>query len=70
MLLLTLGSELGVSRKMAALRRNMGSIEATPVENPLRIEFNHLHRRSVGIEVGVLLAGIAAVVLLVRENTL
>lgn len=50
MVLLTLVSQLGVSSKMAALRREMGSIEATSAESPLRIEFNRLHRHSVHIE--------------------
>lgn len=70
MVLLTLVSQVGVSRKMARLRSEMGSIERTSVESPLRMEFNRLHRRSVGIEVGVLIAGIAALALLVRENSL
>lgn len=70
MMLLTLVSQLGVSSKMAGLRKEMGSIEAMPVESPLRAEFNKLHRRSVHIEVCVLIAGVAALVLLVRENSL
>jgi hypothetical protein len=70
MVLLTLVSQVGVSSKMASLRRDMGSIDATPLESPLRTEFNSLHRRSVIIELSVLAAGIATLVLLVRENSL
>ncbi|HXN22350.1 MAG TPA: DUF4149 domain-containing protein [Candidatus Dormibacteraeota bacterium] len=70
MILLTLASQLGVSSKMAMLRNTMGSIDATPLESPLRTEFQSLHRRSVIIEISVLAAGIATLVWLVRENTL
>lgn len=56
MVVLTLVSQVGVSRRMARLRAEMGSIEKTPVESPLRVEFNSLHQWSVRIEVGVLIA--------------
>jgi hypothetical protein len=64
---LTVMSQLAVSPKMAALRIQIGSIEATAAGNPLLIEFARLHRISVTLESGVLLAGFAAVYLLVRE---
>jgi hypothetical protein len=40
------------------------------LENPVRVEFDKLHRVSVGLETFVLLSGIAALVLLVREKPL
>jgi uncharacterized membrane protein len=67
MILLTLVSQLTVSPKMAALRVQMGSIEATWAGSPLLAEFARLHAVSVGLESGVLLAGMAALVWMVRE---
>jgi uncharacterized membrane protein len=67
MIALTVVSQQAVSPKMAALRTQMGSIQATAPDNPLRVEFDRLHQRSVMLESGVLLAGFAAMYLLVRE---
>jgi uncharacterized membrane protein len=67
MIALTVVSQQAVSPKMAALRTQMGSIQATAADNPLRVEFDRLHQRSVMLETGVLLAGFAAMYLLVRE---
>jgi uncharacterized membrane protein len=67
MILLTVISQLAVSPKMAVLRARMGSIEATSAGSSLLAEFARLHTVSVGIESGVLLAGIAAIFFLVRE---
>jgi uncharacterized membrane protein len=67
MILLTVVSQQAVSPKMAVLRTQMGSIQATAVDNPLRVEFDRLHQRSVMLESGVLLAGFAAMFLMVRE---
>jgi hypothetical protein len=67
MILLTVVSQHAVSPKMAALRVQMGSIQATAADNPLLAEFGRLHRVSVSLESGVLLAGIAAMYLMVRE---
>jgi uncharacterized membrane protein len=67
MMLLTVVSQQAVSPKMAVLRTQMGSIQATSANNPLRVEFDRLHQRSVMLESGVLLAGFAAMFLLVRE---
>jgi len=67
MIALTVVSQHAVSPKMAALRTQMGSIQATAADNPLRAEFDRLHQRSVMLESGVLLAGFAAMYLLVRE---
>ncbi len=67
MIALTAISQYTVSARMAALRMQMGSIQATAAENPLLMEFSRLHRISVSLESGVLLAGIAAIYLIVRE---
>ncbi len=67
MILLTVVSQVAVGPKMAVLRVRMGSIEATAAGNPLLAEFGRLHMVSVGLESGVLLAGIAAIVSSVRE---
>jgi uncharacterized membrane protein len=64
---LTVVSQHAVSPKMAALRVQMGSIQATAADNPLLAEFSRLHRISVSLESGVLLAGLAALFLMVRE---
>lgn len=67
MIALTAISQYTVSARMAELRVQMGSIQATSAENPLLVEFSRLHRISVSLESGVLLAGFAAVYLMVRE---
>src|ERR1700741_475011 len=67
MILLTVTSQLTISPKMAALRIQMGSIQATTSDSPLLAESSPLHRVSVSLESGVLLAGFAALYLLVRE---
>jgi len=67
MIALTVASQVGVSPRMATLRVQMGSIQATAEDSPLLAEFARLHRISVSLESGVLLAGFAAVFLMVRE---
>ena len=68
MILLTVVSQHAVSPKMAALRGQMGSIQATAAaDSPLLVEFSKLHRISVSLESGVLLAGFATMFLIVRE---
>ena len=67
MIVLTAISQFTVSAKMAVLRVQMDSIQATAGNSPLLAEFSKLHRVSVSLESGVLLAGIAAVYFLVRE---
>jgi len=67
MVVLTAISQYTVSARMAALRMQMGSIQATAVDNPLLAEFSKLHAISVSLESGVLLAGFAAMYLMVRE---
>jgi uncharacterized membrane protein len=69
MVLLTVVSQLTVSPSMAALRVQMGSIQATAADSPLLAEFSRLHRISVSLECGVLLAGFAALYLFVSETS-
>jgi hypothetical protein len=69
MMALTVVSQHAVSPKMAALRVQMGSIQATGADSPLLAEFGRLHRISVSLESGVLLLGFAAMYLMVRELT-
>ena len=72
MLLLTLVSQFAVTPRIAGLRVEMksqfGSVDATPPGNDLRVQFNRFHRYSVWLESGVLLAGVLALVLLVRSR--
>jgi len=64
---LTVVSQHAVSPKMAELRTQMGSIQATAADSPLLAEFSKLHRISVSLESGVLLAGLTAMYLMVKE---
>ena len=64
---LTVVSQHAVSPRMAALRVQMGSIQATSADSPLLAEFSRLHRYSVSLESGVLLAGVLAMFWMVRE---
>ena len=68
MIALTTVSQLTVSPRMASLRVQMGSIQAAALESPLLREFSRWHRASVGFESGVLLAGLLALYLFVRET--
>jgi uncharacterized membrane protein len=67
MIALTVISQHAVSPRMAELRGKMGSIQATAEGDPLLAEFGKLHRMSVMLEGGVLLAGVAAMFFMVRE---
>jgi hypothetical protein len=67
MIALTAISQYTVSARMAVLRVQMGSIQATGADSPLLAEFGRLHMISVSLESGVLLAGFAAMYLMVRE---
>jgi hypothetical protein len=64
---LTVVSQHAVSPKMAALRVQMGSIQATGADSPRLAEFSRLHRISVSLESGVLLLSFAAMYLMIRE---
>jgi len=68
MLVLTLFSQQVVTRKMRALRRQMGSVAATPLSDPSRREFDWLHDVSVDLEGGVMLIGVGALFLTVRRQ--
>ena|SRR5215467_3622651 len=68
MILLTISSQVAVSPKMAALRVQMGSIQASAADSPLLAAFSRLHRVSVGLESAVLIAGLAALYFSVRES--
>ena len=64
---LTVVSQHAVSPKMAALRVQMGSIQATAADSPLLVEFSKLHRISASLEGGVLLVGLVTLYLMVKE---
>lgn len=67
MLVLTVISQHLVTRRMQELRREMVSVAAMPPDNPLRLEFNRLHRVSVQLEGATLLIGFASLFLTVRK---
>lgn len=69
MIALTAVSQMTVTPKMAALRTQMGSIQATAPDSPLLSDFGRLHQISVSLEGGVLLAGLACIFFLVRESS-
>jgi uncharacterized membrane protein len=68
MLVLTVVSQQVVIRRMMNLRREMVSVVATPVDNPLRVEFDRLHRVSVQLEGATLLIGFAVLYLTVSSK--
>jgi uncharacterized membrane protein len=67
MLCLTLVSQTRVTPRLAELRAEMVSVDATPKQDPLRVEFDRLHQASVRIEVAVLLIGVAVLFVTVRS---
>ena len=69
MILLTAFSQTKVTSRMHDLRVQMVSVDATPKDNPLRVEFDRLHGWSVRLEVAVLLIGIASLFFTVRNST-
>jgi hypothetical protein len=68
MAVLTIASQNYVIPRMNMLRAQMVSIQATPGNDPRRVEFDKLHGASVDLEVGVLLIGLAALFLAAREK--
>jgi uncharacterized membrane protein len=70
MVVLTAVSQFAVSTRMQALKQEMVSVQNTPDSDPRRVEFDHLHRRSVALEGGVLLLGFAGLSFLVRETVI
>jgi hypothetical protein len=67
MVILTAISQYGVVARMEALRFEMGSVQATPLDSPLRMAFDRLHGVSVWMEGIVLLAGLVALYLTARN---
>jgi ABC-type transport system involved in multi-copper enzyme maturation permease subunit len=68
MVVLTAASQFSVSTRMESLKRDMVSVQNTQDNDPRRVEFNKLHHASVRYEAAVLLLGLAAMFLLVRET--
>lgn len=66
MLALTVVTQTQVMPRLAELRTEMVSVNATPKDNPRRVEFDQLHQTSVRIEMAVLVLGIAALFCTVR----
>jgi uncharacterized membrane protein len=66
MLVFTIISQHRITPRMAELRTQMVSVDATPPENPLRAEFDRLHKVSVRLEGSVLLLGLVALFLTAR----
>jgi hypothetical protein len=67
MLALTLVSQWLVIPRMDALQARMGSVAATAASDPLRVQFDRLHGISVALEVAILVIGLVALFLTVRE---
>jgi hypothetical protein len=65
----TILSQGYVIPRMNLLRAQMGSIEATPASDSRRAQFDRLHTASVDIEGGVLVAGLIALFLAMREKS-
>jgi len=68
MILCTVAAQYGVIARMDALRTQMGSVDATPAGNPLRVAFDRLHQYSVWLESVVLFSGLAALFLTARRK--
>lgn len=68
MIVCTMASQYGVIARMDALKLQMGSVDATPAGNPLRMAFDRLHQYSVRLESAVLLSGLAALVFTARRK--
>jgi hypothetical protein len=69
MLVCTMISQYGVIARMDILKLQMGSVSATPAENPLRVAFDRLHVYSVRLESAVLLSGLVALFLTARQKS-
>jgi hypothetical protein len=68
MIVCTMASQYGVIARMDTLRLQMGSVDATPADNALRVAFDRLHQYSVRLESAVLLSGLAALFLTARAK--
>jgi len=70
MVALTAYSQFGIIPAMERDRAAAGGvIDAVPQDNPARMDFNALHRRSVNVEGVVMLLGIAVVALVAFAET-
>ena len=69
MILCTMASQYGVIARMDALRAQMGSVDATPADDALRVAFDRLHQYSVRLESAVLFSGLAALFLTARQKS-
>ena len=67
MLALTLISQFGIMPRMDGLRASVGEIDAVPLDNSIRMQFDALHVWSTRVEGGVLLLGL--VVAYLTANT-
>ncbi len=64
MLLLTLISQFGIIPRMDTLRASLpAEIDAVPVDNPARMQFDALHVWSTRVEQGVLVMGLVLIYL-------
>lgn len=68
MILCTMASQYGVIARMDGLRAQMGSVDATSANHPLRLAFDRLHQYSVRLESIVLFSGLAALFLTARRK--
>lgn len=69
MIVLTLVSQFGVSRRLTRLQTEMRVIDEVSQTDPRRVEFNRLHPWSTRLEGTVLVLGLAVVYLSAREKT-
>lgn len=67
MLALTSISQFHVIPRMDALRSAAGEINQLPANDPILLQFNHLHALSVRLEMAVLPLGIAALYVTTRR---
>jgi hypothetical protein len=54
---------------MDAIRASIGEIEAVPIDNPARLQFDALHHWSTRIESGVILLGLVVAYVTARSLT-
>jgi len=66
MLILTCGSQFGLSPRLAKIRAETSAMDSAPAE--VRVRFDALHQWSTRIEGGVLLMGLVAVYLISKER--
>ena len=68
MIVLTAFSQFYIAAHMVDFRQQMGSIERTPADSPLYLQFDRFHHISVWLEGAVLLIGLAALYLTVKSR--